>query len=543
MPKNSEGFNKSLEGFLKANGFSKVVTLDTDGKPVPDASKADQFKFKYSSGPYDYGTVTITTHGGKVTVYYNESAVKDENDRIDPNWTKFLGKLKDFSLRNGQMGFSLTNIDNLGDEMQKRKVQKAEEQLLEGYYGTKHTSYNDHTPSVKMIIKHNKPLDETDQRYRYIEKIFLENELGERVLVPSTKPSVGRAFARHLAEGGQYNDERWNHIKEIAEDISKLGGFVRATRTNQFNESASQIVNEVATHYFNLRETIKRLQGSRGYNNYFENWQPKLMEETGEQDYVSMFTFNKLDPRIEQAIPVLNKLNIRINELSEANEFESWANSILEASTPETTKSIDTMVELLSGTEPLAVGPDAMNIKGQLQDLINDTDARRKLFSELESVANADPDNDAKPVIITWLQKNRNEEFYGDVLDKIGKSTEVAPDTDVTKATSPVKQPETAPAPQAQPSQEKAMQDLMPPPMAEENMLGEKSNVKKSVQRNFVAKHAQKSGAGPHSKQGYQRHDKHKKKLGEEEIAEDETIDFSESTDTILRIKKLSGLA
>lgn len=509
MPKNNENFNSELEGFLRANGFNKIATLDADGEAVPDAAEADQFKFNYVNGDYDYGTVTITTNNGKVVVYYNESVVKDPEHSVDTNWTKFLMKLKDWSLRNGQMGFSIQNLDRLGVDMRKRKIQKKEENLLEGYYGTRHTSYSDNTPTIKMIIKHSRALDEGDQRYRNIEKIFLENELGERVLVPTKKPSVGRAFARHLAEGGQYNDDRWNHIREIAEDIGKLGGFVRATRNGQFNESVASVVNEAANHYQSLRETIKRISGSRGYNHYFESWQPTLMETQVEQDYAGMFSASRLDPRIESAIPVLKKLNISVGELSEASEFEAWANSIVEGRSPEMDKNIDDLVKLLQGDSELPVGADAMSIKGQIEDIITDADHRDLLFSELEDSARADPDNDAKPAIISWLQKHRDEEFYGDVLDKLGKN-EPVPGGEIAKAPEPKKaapQQPAAPAPGGD-----GAEQFMPQPLAEK--------AKKPAQRNFVAKHAQRSGAGAHGKQGYQRHPKHKSKLGEEDVAE-----------------------
>lgn len=521
MPKNNENFNKELEGFLRAQGIKKIATLDTNGEAVPDSKHADQFKFHYRNGDFDYGTVTVTTDDGKVTVYFNESVVRDPERGIDTNWTKFLMKLKDWSLRNGQMGFQVRNLDELGNQMRKRQIQKEEEKLLEGYYGTKHTSYNDNNPKIKMIIKHNKALDENDQRFRYIDKIFLENEVGERLLVPTKKPSVGRAFARHLAEGGEYNDDRWKHIYEIAEDLGKLSGFVRATKSNQFNESVMQIVNEATEHYLKLKETLHKIQGSRGYHQYFESYKPSIMENDVEHDYSNMFMTSRLDPRIEDAFPVLNKLNIRANELSEANEFEDWANSIVEGRSPELDKKIEDLLKILNNSEKVAVGADAMNIKGQLDDIIDDDSDKDQLYAELEKVAHADPDHDAKPVIVAWLQERSDDKFYGDVLDKMETSTPSSPETEPELATNPAKEKSSAPTqsmtageeiPEPSPQDAKAAQQFMPQPLAEK--------AKKPVQRNFVAKHAQRSGAGSHGKKGFQRHDKHKKKLGEEGVAE-----------------------
>ena len=527
MPKNNENFNKELEGFLRAQGIKKIATLDANGEAVPDSKHADQFKFHYRNGEFDYGTVTVTTDEGKVTVYFNESVVRDPERGIDTNWTKFLMKLKDWSLRNGQMGFQVRNLDELGNQMRKRQIQKEEENLLEGYYGTKHTSYNDNNPKIKMIIKHNKALDENDQRFRYIDKIFLENEVGERLLVPTKKPSVGRAFARHLAEGGEYNDDRWKHIYEISEDLNKLNGFVRATKTNQFNESVMQIVNEATEHYIKLKETLHKIQGSRGYHQYFESYKPSIMENDVEHDYSNMFTTNRLDPRIESAFSVLSKLNIRSNELSEANEFEDWANSIVEGRSPELDKKIEDLLKILNNSEKVAVGADAMNIKGQLDDIFDDDSDKDQLYSELEKVAHADPDHDAKPVIVAWLQERSDDKFYGDVLDKMETSTApVAPETEPEIATNPSQGKSEKPAapggadgaPGPSPQDAKAAQQFMPQPLAEK--------AKKPVQRNFVAKNAQRSGAGAHGKKGFQRHDKHKRKLGEEGVTEARIDEF-----------------
>ena len=516
----TETFNLELEDFLRSKGMAPIVFKDENNNDLTTAHDATQFVFNYKNGSREYGTVVVTTHNNITTIWFNNSVVRDDNKRIDTKWPQFVHDLKDFSLSNGNMTFKTEPLDKLGGEMANRRKQLKDEKLLEGYYGTRFTSYNNTNPSIKMIIKHGAPIGEGDARFRNIERIFLETSLGERLLLNTKKPSIGRAFARHLAEGGQYNDERWKHISEIAEDISKLGGFVRATKTKQFNESIQQVVNEAMQHYQSLRETIRRLQSSRGYNSYFESWQPTLMEEGGEQDFASMFVASKLDPRIESAIPVLNKLKIRVSEMVEANEFENWANSIVEGLSAEDKKHIDDLVELLNKQDKLAVGPEGMSIKGQLDEIIVNDKDKRDLFAEIDKVAKS-PDFDAKPVIISWLQEHSDEEFYGDVLDKL--------DSDVVKKSTSVAQPPKMPAkpkPQAaapaapaapagvSPQDAQALQKFMP----EAEEIKEKKNTKTTPlkKRNFVAKHAQKSGAGVHGVKGYKRHPKHKAKNLEE---------------------------
>jgi hypothetical protein len=245
-----------------------------------------------------------------------------------------------------------------------------------------------------MILKHNKKLEEGDARYRYVERIFLENEMGERVLVPSTKPSVGRAFARHLAEGGQYNDERWKHICEITEDIKKLGGFVRATRNNQFNESVQRIVTEATTHYQTLRETMKRLASGRGYNTYFESWTPTLMEDQDTDSLTELFKHSTLDTRIESAIPVLSRLNIAITENTDIDMFEAWADNIIdEALIPRQPDQRDALIDLLGpDSDFMPLGPDGSSAIGELAGILEDDE----LNDRLAKAAHRDPNRDAK---------------------------------------------------------------------------------------------------------------------------------------------------
>lgn len=531
MPKSNKNFNNDLYGFLQAQNFGRIETKNVKGDDVPKPDMADQFIFHYKSQDKDYGSVVITTHGGVVKVFYNKSAFSGDRD-----WSKFLMKLKDFSLRHGQMKFKPEDLDKIGDEMTRRHQEQKEEKLLEGYYGTKHTSYSDSTPSsIKMIIKHSKPLEETDARFRFVEKIFLETDRGERLLLNTKKPSIGRVYARHLAEGGEYNDERWKHINEIAEDISKLGGFIRATRLRQFNESVGQLVTEAHNYYQTLRETIRKLQGSKGYQQYFESWKPTLLEQNEDADFSNMFMSSSIDPRIEAALPVLNKLNFSLKEVTEANEFETWANEIVEAISPVQQQKIDKLVKLLQ-SPTLAVGPDA-NIIHALSDYIDNDDDLEELQDELFKVANKDPDHDAKPVIISWLQQHSDNDFYEKVLDKVESSSPAAPEPPPAVAPKPVApqpvKPETQPigGETGEPSAEILAKADSLMNIKEDEL--EERKTSKPAQRNFVAKHAQKTGAGAHGKQGYQRHEKHKKKLGE---------DDSQELSFLKRLQELSGL-
>jgi hypothetical protein len=113
-----------------------------------------------------------------------------------------------------------------------------------------------------------------------------------------------------------------------------MAGFVRATRNGQFNESAQSLVNEGIAHYVSLRESLSRMTGKRGYNAYFENWTPSLMEDGNEENNLNeLFVQETLDPRIESVMPILNRIHKKIGESvvdKELNKLAEWADSLVE---------------------------------------------------------------------------------------------------------------------------------------------------------------------------------------------------------------------
>lgn len=215
---------------------------------------------------------------------------------------------------------------------EEKQNKNSTDKLSEGYHSMgKKASYNDNIPSVKIILQHSRQIEEGEQRYRNIAKIFLENVDGERILAPTIRPGVAQVYARHIAEGGVPNDERWNHIKAMCEEYNKMAGFVRATKNNQFNESAQQLVNEGINHYQSLRETLGKLRGHKGYNMYFESWTPALMEDDADiQSINELFVQETLDPRIESVMPILSRLtkDKRPTPVKEVSELEEWANNV-----------------------------------------------------------------------------------------------------------------------------------------------------------------------------------------------------------------------
>jgi hypothetical protein len=339
MAKNQESINRSLFELLRSRGYAPTL-LDTSGKEIPVPEEAEVFQFKFTKDGEEYGTVTASIDGlHKLVIYFGDDVANSEkeNNGGDDSWYKLLNHLKRFSQQH-QLSFEVKNRDHLKYDMAKREHMKKQERISEGYYPMgKKASYNDNIPTVKIVIEHSRQIEEGEQRYRNVNRIFLENTQGERILAPTTKPGIAQIYARHLAEGGLPHDDRWNHIGSLCEEYQKMAGFVRATRNNQFNESAQQLVNEGINHYQSLRESLSKMRGARGYNAYFESYIPPLMEDEAEENNLNeLFVQETLDPRIESVMPILSKLHKKVAEMKEVNELSEWADSLTEAPGAET---------------------------------------------------------------------------------------------------------------------------------------------------------------------------------------------------------------
>jgi len=328
MARNQETLNKEMYQFLQSNGYEPKA-FDVEGKllATPDEAALIRFTFKDKDKDLGAARITIDRETG-VTIYFDN----DIEHTGSHAWRQFLKQMKDWSMRK-QLGFDLQNTERLKYDMAQRQYTEQKEKLGEGYHAMgKNMSYNDNVPSVKIILQHNRKLEEGEQRYRSIAKIFLENTDGERFLAPTTRPGIAQVYARHIAEGGVPNDERWNHVKALCEEYSKMAGFARAVRNGQFNESAQQLVNEGLNHYQSLRETLGKLRGHRGYNMYFESWTPALMEDDTDSTINELFVQETVDPRIESVMPILARLNKNkaTTTVKEVAELAEWADSITE---------------------------------------------------------------------------------------------------------------------------------------------------------------------------------------------------------------------
>jgi hypothetical protein len=437
-----------LNDLLITRDFDVNALSTKTGKPavnsrgVPDTNEADMFSFDWI-GPTskNYGTMVILLdQSGGMTVYFGDNLGRtmDPEDKLawygdpDTDNSGFLEQLKNFAIRTSKVrgGFSLENMSRL------KYAIAGQAALTESFYGTRKISYSGLATEARLMIKHSKVLDENDARFRYVESLFIETALGERFRLPFRKLSGGRAMLEHVRQGGNPYDFRGQHISETVSQITTLGQFRRAHQGRVFEGAAADLITETNEYYHNLNRNLKNIAHHRGYAQYFESWKPAEISETDMvvEDLKGLFTETRIDPRIESALPMLAKIQREAQIMKEADIFESWANNLVEGTwaLPDTPEKMDQLKMWLS--EPHPVGPDAADAKDVLGDYIGDDN----LFDQLEELAEEDPDADAVPLVMAWIDRNR---------DGFAEIAELAQNLEAAAAPAP--EPAAPPAPPA----------------------------------------------------------------------------------------------
>jgi hypothetical protein len=398
-----------MENSAQAQLYDLLVTRDFEpelkdamGKDITDPNEADMFTFDWKTPNKNYGTVVILIGDNKnLTVFFGDNVGRSMESGDKDDWYEFLNQMKQFSVRNNLLGFELQNLNKLKYTMQGMAAIK--EGLFEGYYGNKKYSYSDQPKQVKLVIKHDRPLGESDKRYRNIDSIFVETGDGERFRVPTRSLAHGKMLARHVSEGGNPYDAFGQHIGEVVAEMNILRKFVRAARGRQFGGAAEEMCEAAVLHYNDLKDKAKRMISQRGYHRELESYDPAALTDAGQMTETirEMFIEQSLDSRIEEALPILARLTGKQNQMKEADEFESWARTVTEGTwaTPDTPEAENDLKMLLS--QPFPVGPDATYATEKLYNLLGDD----QLFDQLSELAEQDPDADARPLIQARLEE------------------------------------------------------------------------------------------------------------------------------------------
>ena len=380
--------------------------LDASGRASDDPAETEIFSFDFrAESGQDYGTVVIMLgDDGDLEVYCSDNvgrgmASEDKND-----WFGFLEQLKNFATRNF-MGFGIKNLNRLRYSMQGQAAIK--EGLFESWQGRRDMSWNAGANESRLMIKHKRVMGEGEARFRCVENLFIETAEGERYKLPFRNLTAGKAMLEHVRAGGRPYDVRGQHIAEMVTELAVLSRFRRANHGRLLEGDTAALVEQTNTYRERLQHNLKSLTSRTGYTKYFESWSPE--QATAESVVIEglkhMFVTQSIDQRIEEALPLIARIQQQENAMKETEIFEAWADRLMEGTwaLPDTPEKQSQLIELLS--KDLLVGADATNATEQLYDLLGDDE----LFDQLYELADRDANADARQVVLDRMQELRSD--------------------------------------------------------------------------------------------------------------------------------------
>jgi len=425
--------NISSELFDKIRArFDNIRLGDEKSKATTDPEQARFFNFDYTVDGHKVGNITISLIDEQsLKLYYGRDIVEgikavdaesggqtEDGVSNEQKWYNFLRSVRQFAKRN-LLTFDTRDITKSNLEIKDVKQQAKADDTLgtdemnvteSRMFGTRRSSYQECGP-VKIMIRHSGEVDETIRgaRSRNIESIFLETHLGERFLCPMKNLHIARALAQHLSQGGEMQDEIGSRIVMIGEEMDSMRHFVREVKRRQFEDSETDNMARAAIRrYDELKSQLKHLAGRRGYNDYTQQeYTEESFDDVDVDALRERFVKKVYNDKFDAALPFVYKAYMKQKqeglESPMANQFEDWANEVVEGTwhLPNDEQDTQALDDLMS--KKLEAGDNGENATGALYDIIGD-DA---LFDKLKDVASAEgPETDARPTVISWLRDN-----------------------------------------------------------------------------------------------------------------------------------------
>jgi len=318
---------------------SRVANIklgNVEGTTTTNPTEARFFEFNFKHRDLPVGAVTISLNEeGKLQVYFPNSMVEDADTSTSDAWYGFLKELSKFSARN-MLNYETHNVtkERLDKKDYQFLTQRNQDEVMENkLHGTSNKSFLEQG-TAKLIIQHNKTVDETKMgaRSRNIKAIYIENSEGERFKFANNYLPGARAMARHVSNEGHTRDDRGAHIVEIMKEMQDLKHFVRSVKRDEYvNEDAQEVIDAATDRYYGLKDTLKSVSSAKGYEDYFENWAPGVVEveENDLEDLKQKLTRTVYDDRLTDSLPSVGRAMEQRKQVKEANmqDLVDFANS------------------------------------------------------------------------------------------------------------------------------------------------------------------------------------------------------------------------
>ena len=378
----SETVAEKIFKILKGNGHTLQLFTD-EGENTVDPSSARRFYM-----PDSFTMVNLDETENRREVKVSISAGTDVTALKDTLYQ--IKKLANQSIIEYTLKQYTKKIEPKDFDYQAQKVRDMNtvNEAISAAYGSSKSSYQK-LESAKLIIKHNKPVNEEQRgsRSRNIQAIYIENAEGERYKFPSNNLAGGRAMLRHVKEGGNPYDAFGQHIVEQCTELKKLKEFKRYSEKNGLvNEDTADIVEAVSGRINNIRETLNKMKGSRSYATALEAFESKdeQLDEDDFSDVKNKFTVQYFDENVEGALPYVQALVKEMQAVREHNQKVQETISNL-VSIVENSKT----VKIKEGTDIVGDPDNPMN------HTFEDSSARAQLGAVMEYIANIRDENES----------------------------------------------------------------------------------------------------------------------------------------------------
>lgn len=283
MSINMSNIAEKIMAIINGSGHELKMFNSDDGKSTADPKEARYF---WVENP-NY-MLYISDQSNEIKMHLGEDAsIKDPAIKKIMNTIRTVAKeyMLDFDLRTFGKKIKPKNYAFTVNKNEEQKMNDVFNEGMSPLAGSTRTSRQT-LENARLIIKHRAPVNEEQRgsRSRNISAIFIENADGERFKYPYKHLNGARAMARHVSTGGVPSDMVGEAIIGQSSDLAKLKEFMNVVnKQGLVNENNRSIVANVKQKMESIKESIKRIQGAKGYTSFVESL---ALNEAGDETMV-----------------------------------------------------------------------------------------------------------------------------------------------------------------------------------------------------------------------------------------------------------------
>ena len=293
--------------------FPSMKKETVDGKPIDGKEHRDGDARKIS---FDF---TNRRNGEKLTNVSISLSDADQKPALlvlwnknprDSSWVDFLDELGDFA-QSHSLDFKLQNPSQ--SNLDKRDPIGEGNMNESRLSGTSRTSYQE-IGEAKIIVRHSQPVNYNapNGRTQHIERIFIENAVGERYAYPVKHLNGARALAQHVSQGGTPYDDIGKHVVSLSEELAKLRFFKNyVDRSEVISEAMGTIHSKVIERIEQLKKEVHTLQSPKNYALFKESFTSRpsrVVPEDILNDWVDRLTVRSFNEELKAVFPYIYSL-------------------------------------------------------------------------------------------------------------------------------------------------------------------------------------------------------------------------------------------